>query len=522
MLINNTYPFNSSSETNLKMEIFSSSNSVYASGMAGPLIVLIASLLFLDLSVMAQPSIDPIVRAVDINIGESIKVKLADGSSAQVKMLGLVEVKDSLRGAIRSALVTIELNGKKVQLSSGNYNLPVVSGAVQIDCPITGGYRANSGRDMWALEKDARLRLWPAKSPLTKPGTFTYPVDQRWFATYTQMSNEPTYVDGGERPHSKEIYYHNDLDFGGCEGMIDVFAATDGLVVSSGQNILPGYEDSPTRPRYDVIYLLDDRGWFYRYSHLFSIDKAVRPGSRVVMGQKIGVLGKEGGSGGWSHLHFGIVSRQPSGSWGTQEAYAFVWDAYVREKKPELIAVARPHHFLAVGEKARLDATKSWSSKGPIAAYEWTFTDGRQASGPIVERSYNEAGMYTETLEIKDDRGNTDFDFAVVQVVDPTRPDELPPSIHPTFAPTTGILPGDKVTFKVRSFRITEGEEVWDFGDGTAPVTVKSDGNIEKLAKDGYAVTEHAFKNSGTYIVRVQRTNARGESAIGCLVVHVE
>lgn len=67
------------------------------------------------------------------------------------------------------------------------------------------------------------------------------------------------------------------------------------------------------------------------------------------MGQKIGILGKEGASGGWSHLHFGIKSRQPSGKWGTQEAYAFAWQAYVKEQKPAVIAVARPHHFIRAG-----------------------------------------------------------------------------------------------------------------------------------------------------------------------------
>ncbi|NND09088.1 MAG: hypothetical protein HKN87_22175, partial [Saprospiraceae bacterium] len=238
--------------------------------MTRTLISLMGCLILSSWFVIAQTTIDPIVRVVDLNIGESTKVKLADGSNAEVKLLGLVEKKDALRGAIRSAMLTIEVNGKEVQLFSGNYNLPIVTGDVQIDCPITSGYRETSNRDMWSLQKDARLRLWPAESPLIKPGTFTYPVGQRWFATYTQMSNEPTYVDGGDQPSNKKIYYHNDLDFGGCEGMIDIFAATDGLVVSSGENILPGYEDSPARPRYDVIYLLDDRGWYYRYSHLFN------------------------------------------------------------------------------------------------------------------------------------------------------------------------------------------------------------------------------------------------------------
>ena len=320
----------------------------------GILVLTALSFFFPALAAEAQHAREPIVRAVDLNIGETANVKLSDGSIAQVKLLELDEETDPLRGAIRTAAVTVEVNGKTVQLISANYNLPQTVGGVQIDCPITKGYRANSRRDMWALEKDARLRLWPAESPLIDPQTFTYPVKQRWFATYTQMSNEPTYVDGGEQAGRKDIYYHNDLDFGGCEGMVDVVAATDGLVVSSGESTMSGYEDSPANQRYDVVYLLDDRGWYYRYSHLFSIDEAIKPGVRVEMGQKIGVLGKEGGSGGWSHLHFGIVSRQPSGNWGTQEAYAFVWETYIREHKPKLIAVARPHHFKATGEKVIL------------------------------------------------------------------------------------------------------------------------------------------------------------------------
>src|SRR5262249_40867355 len=87
-----------------------------------------------------------------------------------------------------------------------------------------------------------------------------------------------------------------------AEALVDVVAATDGLVVSSGTAVLDGYEKTPVQPRYDVIYLLDEQGWYYRYSHLHSFDAAVKPGARVKMGHKLGLLGKEGGSGGWSHL----------------------------------------------------------------------------------------------------------------------------------------------------------------------------------------------------------------------------
>ncbi|MSU21277.1 MAG: PKD domain-containing protein [Pedosphaera sp.] len=335
------------------------------------------------------------------------------------------------------------------------------------------------------------------------------------------MANEPTFVDGGEVPSAKKIYYHYGLDSGGAEGMVDVLAATAGRVISSGKEILSGFDNTPAKPRYDVVYLLDERGWYYRYSHLQTIDPAVRPGAQINLGQKIGVLGKEGGSGGWSHLHFDITSRQPSGLWGIQEGYAFLWETYLRQYAPKIIAVARPHHFVFTGDKVVLDGTKSWSGSGRVSRYEWTFTDGTTASGPTVERAYSQSGEYSEVLKITDANGEIDYDFAVVIVIDKSAPDRLPPTIHPAFVPTQNIRVGDPVTFKVRTFRTTFGNETWDFGDGTAKVTVKSDGNVNSLAKDGYALTEHRFAKSGRYLVSVERTNEHGQKAISHLHVPV-
>jgi hypothetical protein len=364
--------------------------------------------------------------------------------------------------------------------------------------------------------------LWPAKSAWIEPESFVYPLDQRWFASHTQMANEPSYVDGGEVPAEKKIYYHYGLDSGGAEGMVNVFAATAGQVISSGNEILPGYADSPAQPRYDVVYLLDERGWYYRYSHLHTIDPAVRPGARISIGQPIGVLGKEGASGGWSHLHFDITSRQPSGLWGIQDGYAFLWDAYQRKYAPKIRAVARPHHFVATGEKVLLDGSKSWTASGRIARYDWTFTDGTTARGRTVEHTYAHPGEYSEVPKITNARGEIDYDFAVVLVIDPSAPDQLPPTIHPAYAPTLNVHPGDSVTFKVRTFRTTFGNETWDFGDGTEKVVVKSDGNANVHAQDGYAVTQHRFAKPGHYLVRVERSNERGQKAIAHLHVWIE
>jgi hypothetical protein len=80
---------------------------------------------------------------------------------------------------------------RKVSLVSANYRLPVTVGGVQINCPVTRGYRRDNAKgianeDPWGIDKDARLRLWPAGTPLLNPGTFSYPVKQRWFASGTQ------------------------------------------------------------------------------------------------------------------------------------------------------------------------------------------------------------------------------------------------------------------------------------------------------------------------------------------------
>lgn len=458
--------------------------------------------------------IDPLLRVVDLNVGESQRFTLSDGSSVQVELVNLKETLDDLRHAVRKAEVTVKIDGHEATLVSATCNLPRTVGPAQVDCSITKGYNTRGSASSWGLDKDARLRLWPKGSPWVHPGTFGYPVKQRWFATDTQMANTPVFVDGGELVASaRNIYYHNDLDIGGAEGLIEVVSATDALVVSSGGETLPEHRrerDTPVSPRYDVVYLLDGRGWYYRYSHLKEIDPAIKIGARVKLGDRIGLLGKEGGSGGWSHLHFGPKSRQPSGKWGSQEAYAFIWQAWLKEHDPKLIAVARPQHFIWAGDSATLDGSKSWARSGKIASFEWTFGDGSKAAGSKVARRYERAGRYSEVLKITDDQGNIDYDFAVVQVLDRELKDRSRLSIHAAFSPTMGIQAGDPVTFKVRTFGTTAGREKWNFGDGSPIVHSRSDGNVTKLAPDGYATLSHRFEKPGHYLVHVERTNERG------------
>jgi murein DD-endopeptidase MepM/ murein hydrolase activator NlpD len=435
----------------------------------------------------------------------------------------LKEERDDLRQAVRVAHVKVSIDGSVAELISANYHLPQTVAGVQIDCPITKGYYEKTDADRWGLGgKDARLRLWPAGSPLLAPGTFVYPIKQRWFASDTQMGNEPVFVDGPEieiGASGGKIYYHSGLDLDGAERLVEVLAAVDGVVVVAGKKAAADHPRGPIEPAADYVVLHDRRNWYYWYCHLSTID--VTAGQTVKKGQKIGLVGKEGGSGGCAHLHFEIKCRQPSGLWGTEDGYAYIWEAYAKEYAPPLLAVARPHRLARVGQTITLNGSKSRSFAGEIVRYEWTFTDGGTAAGARVDHQYTKPGTYSEVLKVVDSKGNVDYDFAVVQVFDGTAADKLPPTINANYYPTFGLKPGDPVTFHVRTFATRAGREVWDFGDGSSAVETQSDGNVDPHAKDGYAWTVHRYAKAGHYLVRVERTGHNGARAVAHVHVRV-
>jgi len=485
-----------------------------------PCVLNLGGVLILASATMSQGAPRILHRTVDLEVGEVQKVSLSNGKVAQIKLLDLREQRDEICGAVRQAEVRVEVNGQVTNVTSGTYHLPVRLGMVQIDCPVTKGYLERAGdRNPWGLLKAARLRLWPAGSPWIDPGSFVYPAEQRWFAGDTQMANEPVFVDGGDLPGKQEIYYHYGLDMGGSEGLVDVVSATDGVVTVSGNDMLAGQPaDIPGERRYDVVYVRDAREWYYRYSHLKFISPAVRPGARISRGQKIGVIGKEGASGGWSHLHFDISARQPSGRWGIEEGYAFLWQAYEHEHPRHLVAVARPHVLVWTGQKVLLDGSRS---QGKGLRQEWMFTEGGSASGERVQHTYEMPGNYSEILKIEDASGRVDYDFAVVQVIDRGHPEQLPPTINANYAPTFGIRPGDPVVFKVRTFRDQASEATWDFGDGTPAVRVKSSASADPHAPDGYAEARHVYSAAGHYLVCVEPENTNGVRAVARLQVRV-
>jgi len=459
----------------------------------------------------ALETFDALVRVIDIEVGETQEVVLHDGSTATVTLAALEEHREKVREAVYGSTLRLSVNGEEVTLDAGPYRLPVTAGGVQIECTATGGLNERGTAAFWGLDKDARIRLWPAGSPWLRPGSMIYPIRQGWHATRTWFDNEP--VHGGDSI-SQSIYYHAGIDIGASEGLAEVIAATDALVVQRGETVLAGHEaDTPASPRYDVVYLLDGRGWYYRYSHLKEIAPNIQPGALIRKGDPVGIAGKEGASGGWSHLHFEIKSRQPSGKWGTQAAFAFLHEAYVREFGLALYANARPMQMITAGESATLDGAGSWSAAGAELAYEWTLHDGTVKRGRAVEVPYGAPGFYCETLKVTAPGGDTAYDFAYIMVLDPADLTRYTPSVNINHHPARDIEAGSPITFKVRAFRVEGGEETWDFGDGTPLRTTCSPSDAAPLAPDAYVAIEHTYETPGDYIVTVSRRGARGLTA---------
>ena len=467
--------------------------------------------------IAASVEAKPVVK--DMKIGDAFIYRLRNGEEKCITLLSVRETRDSFRLAVRSAEVDVDVDGVKATIPVALYNLPRVVHGVKLDAAVTKGYLSNSNEpEIWDLAPgaDARLRFWDPDQPLLEPGTFIYPVKQRWFASDTQMANDPCYVDNGEDPKSRSIYYHYALDIGGYDHWVPVLAATDGEVVSVAGKVLKEYPQDKypfVTPRYDVVYLRDVRGWLYRYSHFSSILPQIQLGSRVKMGEWIGVLGKEGASGGWSHLHFGVHGVEGDER-GIINGYPFLVEAYLREHPGALLAVARPHHLVQTGEEVELDGSNSICDGGRIVSYRWLFHDGAEVEGKKVKKVYDKPGAYSEILWVKDNRGQEDVDFAVVHALAAENTMEhLPPSIHATYYPTDNIKVGDEVYMKARAFRVKGGKEKWDFGDGLTG---------ETCSLNDFASISHHYEKPGLYIVIVRRDSDNGTSAAAHLKIVVE
>ena len=86
---------------------------------------------------------------------------------------------------------------------------------------------------------------------------------------------------------------------------------------------------------------------------------------------------------------------------------------------------AGPYHGYT-GTPLIFDASKSYDPDGYIASYSWQFGDGNVGYGKKVNHSYEKAGSYNVTLEVRDEYGaiSKDNTVAIIEI------DNMPPSVE--------------------------------------------------------------------------------------------
>ena len=116
--------------------------------------------------------------------------------------------------------------------------------------------------------------------------------------------------------------------------------------------------------------------------------------------------------------------------------------------------------------RVEFDASDSNDPDGQLVSYSWDFGDGQSASGMRTSHTYESAGQFQATLEIRDDRGATARAERSVSVR-VLGPNERPVASF-TISSTRGAAPLEVLVDASASFD-PDGEIVrfdWDFGDG--------------------------------------------------------
>ncbi|RWZ83230.1 PKD domain-containing protein [Glutamicibacter sp. HZAU] len=161
---------------------------------------------------------------------------------------------------------------------------------------------------------------------------------------------------------------------------------------------------------------------------------------------------------------------------------------------PNQAPVAAFEH-VAQGLNVQFDASSSADADGTISDYSWDFGDGstQAASTEGITHVYEQAGEYTVTLTITDDRGGQATASAQVTVA------ELP---KPPVAAFTSEQNGLKLSVDGSTSTDPDGEITawsWDFGDGSGTQT-------------GETAT-HTYTEDGTYTVTLTVTDDQDETA---------
>jgi hypothetical protein len=234
----------------------------------------------------------------------------------------------------------------------------------------------------------------------------------------------------------------------------------------------------------------------------------------VKRGRKLGLLGRKGGSGNFSHLHVGVYLSTADLASGRNcrnlNLYPWLMEAFHKASGRTLFAVARPHHAVHTGEVVKFDGTRSLSYGSKIKSFRWEFHDGTSVNSTRAERVYDRPGTYMAALWVEDERGRRDVDFCKVKVYSKDKVEDVMPILFLTYSPSRELRAGQTVYFRGWPQGEDAGDIRLDFGDGRV---------IENYAP--YSEVSHSFRSPGIHIVTAA-TSAAGVSVTQKVKVIVE
>ena len=150
------------------------------------------------------------------------------------------------------------------------------------------------------------------------------------------------------------------------------------------------------------------------------------------------------------------------------------------------------------GNDVQFSSDGSTDSDGTIVTYAWDFGDGTTSTAANPTHAYIAAGMYTVTLTVTDDAGDsaTNSTTAAIEAVVVN----VPPGAD-AGGPYSGFV-GDAISFDGSGSTDTDGSIVrydWDFGDGAS-------------SSDAGPTPSHVYSAAGTYAITLTVSDDTGAS----------
>jgi murein DD-endopeptidase MepM/ murein hydrolase activator NlpD len=317
-------------------------------------------------------------RFVYLDTGESAEFNLSDGRTKRIRLVSVKEEKDSVIRLVRRADVRLEIDGETLELLCGPYVLPIEKDGLRLQVDTTSGWLQ--------MGKRVQLSLWDVSDPVVDTTLFVFPLaGYRLFSQGTQGYNEPVHLGDKDGDPAGQRFHHNyGFDLAGFEGRDRVVCPIEGRVIA-------------VRPDAGWVAVEDDRGIVIDCGHMDTIHPEIREGAAVKRGQEVGVLGRKGPSGNYSHLHLGLyLSRKDFEAdlpCRNLNLYPWVLAAFQAATGAQLVAVARPHQTAVTGERVVFDGTNSVAFGGRIVSYRWEFPDGSSEPGPVAAKVFARPGL---------------------------------------------------------------------------------------------------------------------------------